>query len=496
MSDTRAVEDVVRAVPTAPASTSPADHVRHLQRLDEDCGAELVGAGASRQASDLWPFALKYGSAADGPLVVCRPATHDAARAVLRYASRHGLRLLPFGAGSNVVGAIDGGADVVLSLERLSGVRDLDTTSQTVTVGAGTNAAALEDELNRHGLTLGIYPQSLRISTIGGWVATRATGTLSARYGGIERSIVGVRGIFPDGSDFAVDPRVRPAGGMDLLSLLVGAEGSLAVVTEVSLLVRRQLSQQRVAAGFRSFEQGLDAQRELLQRELPIGLLRLYNESESDVVLPPELAGQGQFLLSVTVVAPDELLEASRRAVMDVLTVAGGRPLPDTAGDAWFAHRYDAETLMQDRNSERSRFFDTIEVGIPWSAAAACAGALEASLTPLATTFHMHSSHAYVNGTCLYMILDIHDPDPERLRARWDACWTTALATVQQHGGTVAHHHGVGTLRSAYYGDSVEGAVHRLVKSALDPHGTLYSRALQPPTAGVGGPARTGAVTA
>lgn len=455
------------------------DHAALLNSLDPAIAAEEVDSESTSIGSDLWPFALKYVRRQSGRLLVCRPATTEAVAAVLTYASGAGLTVLVVGGGSNVVGALDTEADILLSTERLVGVRDLDDVSQVVTVGAGTNAADLEAELNSRSLTLGIYPQSLRISTIGGWVATRATGTYSARYGGIEKSIVGAVAVAADGGIHRIAPRVRPGGGLDALSLLLGTEGSLAVITEVTLTARRVLDERRIAASFPTFAAGLRAQRELVQRELPIGLLRLYNERESDVILPAELAGTGVVLLSVTVTGEGDFLNAAEAIVVTTLAECGGSSLPSTAADSWFNHRYSAETLMQTRNEPQLTFFDTIEVSVPWSGAEGAAVELEATMPGHCTTFHMHSSHVYQTGTCLYMILYIDGVDESDLRAKWEACWSGAIDIVQRHGGAFGHHHGVGTLRAGYYAATADGRLHAALKSGLDPLGTLRARALE-----------------
>jgi alkyldihydroxyacetonephosphate synthase len=478
--------------PAAVASGAPAeaDRVLHegrgrlgdllgqLRAHGPGVGADLLDAGETDLGRDLWPYRLKFGGEPTGGALVCRPDTTEATSRILSFAAQAGLCVLPVGGGSNVVGALDGGGDLLLSTERLIGEPRLDPLSQIVTVGAGTRASDLEDMLNQRGFTTGIQPQSLRISTIGGWVSTRATGTCSARYGGVERAVVGLRAVGADGEGILIDPRVRPPGGLDLISLLLGTEGSLAVVTEVSLLVHRLQDERRLAVLFDTFAAGLQAQRELVQQEIPVGVVRLYNVAESDALLPGHLAGTGQALLSVTVMGTQDLLRTSVEAARTVMAKAGGHPLPDDAADGWFDHRFDAESLMQDRNAEPLSFFDTIEVSVPWSAAETCADELETRLSSLCTTFHMHSSHVYVTGTCLYMILYVDAATRAELQEKWSMCWGTALDVVERHQGSVGHHHGVGALRAGYYARTPDGRHHVLVKSALDTKGTLAARAL------------------
>ena len=439
---------------------------------------DIAGTLAEPQlgyARDQWPQAIKL-PPEDNVLVV-HPATTEAVSDIVRHAAQEGLRVVAYGAGSNVVGAIDGGADRVVSLENLAGMIKLDERSQTVTVGAGMLGGNLEDALNVRGFTLGHHPQSLRISTVGGWISTRATGTYSACYGGIERLVCGLRMVTADGEVLTVAPRVRPAGGLDLIALMTGSEGSLGIVTEVTMLIHRLPAERRVCASFADFASGLEAQRELIQRGLPIGLVRLYNEAESAAVT--EGSGEAlQCLLVVTTVGASNLIDAQEDAIAAVVTEMGGQPLTARVADHWFQTRFDAAGLMETRNAATGDMFDTIEVSLPWATAAACAEELEKVLGAASQPFFLHSSHIYLNGTCLYLMLYLHEADDVSVVRTCRRVWEQAMDIVEAHGGTVGHHHGIGAVRSQRYLATAEGQVHQRLKNALDPRGVLYARLL------------------
>ena len=440
---------------------------------------DVLVPGPGRYRRDLWPVGLKLGFdvAADGPPVV-RPRDTAAVSEVLAWASARGARVLARGAGTNVVGAIAGDPDLILSLERLAGLRALDVVSQLVVVGAGTLGGSLEQALNEEGLTLGHYPQSLDISTVGGWVSMRATGTYSARYGGIEQLVRGLTIVLPDGEVVEIAPRMRAAGGLDLLALACGTEGTLGVVTEVVLTVRRALPEQVICVGFPTLAAGLDAQRELVQQEVGCGLLRLYNEAETRTIVPSTITWRPGCLLIVNVVGREQLLGGQLEAVREITRACGGTELPRHAADGWFARRYHAAGLMEEANAPTGRGFDTIDASVPWSSALACALELERAFDGVSRPFFLHFSHAYTSGIGLYMMLHVERESDRAVVAALRAAWELGLGIVASHGGTIGHHHGIGTIRSPGYGTSPEGRLHSRIKAALDQRETLVSSLL------------------
>jgi alkyldihydroxyacetonephosphate synthase len=435
---------------------------------------------------DSWPASLKAGLAPASIAVLVRPRSTTQVAQVLQWASstRHSVEVA--GAGSNVVGALAGRADVVLALDRMTNLLELDPVSQVVRVEAGILGDALEHKLEARGYTLGHYPQSLNISTAGGWVSTRATGTYSARYGGIERLICGATFVTGDGRIHTISPRVRPTGGVDALSLICGAEGSLAVVTEVAFTMHRRLPERFVCVRFESFAEGLDAQRHLVQSGYPIALLRLYNEPESQAVLPPGHDPLAGCLLIASTVGPEELVERDADAIRDALCAHGGSVLPTSIASHWRGHRYAGRDLMTMRNAAPGVMFDTIEVSLPWATAAACAAELDERLRPVSSPFYLHSSHVYTTGTCLYMMLFLSEPSDAEVLTTWRGAWDVALEIVERHRGQVGHHHGIGAVRRDAYQASPDGKLHARIKNALDPFGTFQARLVDGATAARG----------
>ena len=427
----------------------------------------------ARPRLDEWPARLQgvVEPAGTTPPVVA-PADAEGVSAVVRWANDAGARVQPLGLGSNVVGAVDPEVDLLVSLERIADI-EVDDVDQTVSVGAGCDGLTLESALEQRGLTLGHYPQSLHVSTVGGWVATRATGTYSAYHGGIERLLVGVEYVDPRGEIVRVAPRPRASGGLDLLGLLCGSEGSLGIVTRAMLQVARRHAERRCCAAFGDLAAGLAAQRELSQSGLPLGLVRLYNAAESRHVAEPGALREDECLLVVTTLGAAPVADAAAGVAAEAIAAAGGRALAESAADPWFANRYAGFGFMAERNLDPTRIFDTIEVALPWSTAAACAAELEASLGELSRPLYLHFSHVYATGVCLYAILFAEGEDPAQAQARWTAAWAATLDIAARRGGTLAHHHGIGALRAKRYARTPEADLHRRIAAACDPRGVL-----------------------
>ena len=438
---------------------------------------EIVAVAARDEPADTWPLGLKRRPARAAPAAVVAAKSQETVSSVLRLAAAAGATVQVQGAGTNVVGCLDGTPDVVLRLamDRIVG---LDEASQVVTAQAGVTGGRLEGYLNERGFTLGHYPQSLDHSTVGGWVATRATGTASARFGGVERTVCGLEGVLPNGEAFRIPPRPRVPGGLDALQLVSGAEGSLAVITTVCLAVSRLVPEVRVNGVLPDFATGLEVQRELIQRSLPVGVARLLNPAETAAVLGAEPDPAGSCLLILSFLGEPPVADFGESAAVEVIAAAGGAVVSSDAADSWWDNRLAGPSLIEGLNRDIGAFFDTIELGVVWRSAAALADALQAEVGSLVDRLWMHSSHIYSNGIGLYLAFWIHSDDDDSACARGRAVWERALDLSDRHGGTIGHHHGIGAARSARYLRSAEGRIHLSIKRALDPGGVLAARLL------------------
>ena len=253
-------------------------------------GAELTDdpertAEASR---DWWPLAMTW--AVDGeiparaPLVV-RPNDEAQVAEILAACNEARVPVTAAAGRSGVLGGsvpVFGG--VLLDLCGLSGITDVDDTSLVVDVLCGTFGDRFEDELRReHSLTCGHWPQSMTLSTVGGWLACRGAGQFSTRYGKIEDMVVGLDVSLADGRRITTGGAPRQAMGPDLNQLFVGSEGTLGVITAARLRVHPSpTATERGAWSFPNFSEGLDFCRRILRTGARPAVLRLYDGVETD----------------------------------------------------------------------------------------------------------------------------------------------------------------------------------------------------------------------
>ncbi|MHB1968723.1 MAG: FAD-binding oxidoreductase [Acidimicrobiales bacterium] len=437
--------------------------------------AITVETGARQRAEharDWWPPSIPETSAGRvgrWPGAVARPRSSEEVAAVLAACARHHVALTPQGGRSGVVdGATPVTGGLALDLTALDRVLAIDPVSQLVRVEAGVFGPDLEAALEPHGLTTGHFPQSFEISTVGGWVSCRGAGQFSTRYGKVEQRVRGLRVALLDGRLVDLGGRgPHPATGPDLVGLFVGAEGTLGVITEVTLALTRRAGHRASAARlFDTFDEGLEACRRALQRGARPAVLRLYDEAESRRSFG--LEGCALIVLD----EGDEGLVQATLAIVDEECARAER-LDESVVATWLERRNDVSALASLWGA--GVVVDTIETVAPWRVLGPLAHSVRAALeaVPAMVLASVHQSHAYEDGACLYFTFAGRpDSDP---RAFHRAAWDAALDAIVAAGAAVSHHHGVGRQRVAHQ-VRTSAAAHELLvglKTLLDPEGLL-----------------------
>lgn len=457
---------------TEPVEVSP----EFVQRLRGVCATVSTDAAERAEASrDWWPLAMTW--ALDNEVgglagVVAAPSTasevadvvalcHEAAVPVTAAAGRSGV------CGSSI--PVFGG--VVLDLCGLTGIRSVDPESMILDVLPGTFGDRLEDELRRgHGLTLGHWPQSMTLSTVGGWLACRSAGQLSNRYGKIEDMVVGLDVVLADGRTITTGGAPRAAIGPDLNQVFVGSEGTLGIIVGARLrLHRAPEGDGRTAVGFSSFADGLDACRRILQRGARPAVLRLYDAVESDRNFS---TGDGHHVLLAMDEGDRGLVDATMAVVAE--ECADADPLDETLVDQWLGHRNDVSAL--EPLIAGGLVVDTMEISAPWAALSSIYDSTLAAMSAVDGTLAVsaHQSHAYTDGACLYFTFAGKPPEDAK-DAYYRAAWDAGTHAVLAGGGALSHHHGVGMNRDRFMTEALGSgfAVLADVKDALDPGGIL-----------------------
>lgn len=435
----------------------------------------------AEHARDWWPRSIPVvarGDVENWPSVVARPRTTTEVSAVLRVATEHRVPVTAQGGRSSVVGgAVPTPGAIALDLTGLDRIIDVDSESQTVRVEAGVVGPNLEAYLGHRGFTVGHFPQSFDLATVGGWIACRGAGQYSNLYGPVASMVRALTVVLANGNVVHLGRRgPHEALGPDLLQLFVGSEGTLGIITEATLVVRpRAPHEEHGAFLFSHFDEGMNACRRSVQRGARPAVLRLYDEIESRRHFDVDGCA-----LIVLVEGDSHLVSATVSIVDD--ECAGARRLPPTLVDHWLATRNDVTALAP--MWERGFVVDTIEVAGPWTVL----GGLHQRVTEALLTIDgmlsvsVHQSHAYLDGACLYFTFVARPTgDADDLYRR---AWDDAMCVVMALGAAISHHHGVGRARARFAAATLGSAfaVLESLKRELDPLNIL-----NPGVLGLGG---------
>ncbi|MEU8763301.1 FAD-binding oxidoreductase [Streptomyces sp. NPDC048659] len=440
---------------------------------------------------------IRAGEVTDIPAAVVLPGSHDEVLAVLRACAEHGLSAVPFGGGTSVVGGLTPAAGrpfVALDLRRLDRLLAVDEVSRTATLQPGLRGPRCEELLNAQGWTLGHFPQSFEWATVGGFAAARSSGQASAGYGRFDEMVLGLTVATPEGT-LETGRAPRSAAGPDLRQLVLGSEGALGVITAVTVRIR-PLPTTRVYEGWRfaSFDAGTAALRRLSQDGPRPTVLRLSDESETFIGLAqPDAIGSAELPPNpgCTAIVGFEGTEAEttarRAAVREVLLACDGEFIGEEPGEKWAHGRYDAPYL-RDALLDAGAFAETLETAAFWSAIpglyAGVRDALTRTLTEAGTPplVMCHISHTYENGASLYFT--VVSAQGEDAVAHWAPAKHAANDAILAAGGTISHHHGVGTDHRDWYAREIGPLGVRALqalKAELDPSGVLSPGVLIPP---------------
>jgi alkyldihydroxyacetonephosphate synthase len=476
------------------ALASPRVPERVLERLSAVIGTEhadtlheaRVRHMRGKSTPDL--LRLRRGDADGAPDVVLRPAAHDEILELLAICSEQQIAVVPFGGGTSVVGGLEPDVGTfagvaALDLRRMDALLELDEVSRLAVLQPGLRGPQAEELLARHGYTIGHFPQSFEYATVGGAAAARSSGQSSAGYGRFDELVMGLKLATPAGS-LSLGRAPKSAAGPDLRQLILGSEGALGVITELTVRVR-PVPECRVYEAWRlpSFLVGAGVVRRLAQDGPLPTVLRLSDEAETALNLarPGELgqARDGGCLALVGFEGSSEEVAMGREQAAAVLRDGGGEPGAPDAGETWARDRFRGP-YVRDALLDAGALVETLETATFWSSLGdlydAVASALRAALSAQGTppVIMCHISHVYPAGASLYYTIGcaaLEDPI-----AQWRTAKAAASDAIIAAGGSISHHHGVGRDHLAWYEREIgELGVRALaaVKGQLDPAGIL-----------------------
>ena len=429
---------------------------------------------------DSWSVSIKQkhqGKTELSPDLVFYPQSDQEISKILVWAKKSRIPVTPWGFGSSVTGAplpLSGG--VSLDMSHMDKIINLDQNNLHVTVEAGICGKELENYLNSKKLTLNHSPQSLHRSTPGGWFATRATGQFSSRYGGIENLILGINVVIPNGEIIKIKPAIRASMGPDLKEVFLGAEGAMGVVTQLTLKIfpfpEKQIFE---SICFDSVLTGIHTMQKIMQAGLRPFLMRFYDEDESIYVTKNEnFTGSIMFL---GFEGRGMVTKAEYETALEFCRDAGGLVLGPELAHNWMSRRFDYSTI-DNIISKPGGLAETLEVAHFWTDIYSTYQELKKTLVEYVDEVFGHFSHAYPQGTSLYMILlnkKESDKGPEVAEEKLRKIWNVVHEVTSRTGAMAAHHHGVGIARLPIIEKELGNGLVILqqIKKAMDPSNIL-----------------------
>jgi alkyldihydroxyacetonephosphate synthase len=447
----------------------------------------LLSDAATRQrAVASWsPLATKRrqaGVASPLPDAVAQPADTDEVAAVVRWANETHTRLLPVGGGSNTVGTsepTDGRPWVAVDLSRLRTV-EWDEESLLVHAGAGWPLGELERTLNGHDYTLGQYPGSLELLTVGGAIATDTVGMLAGKYGRFSDITRALTVVLPTGAVVQTSASLLGSAGFDLHRLLIGAEGQLGIVTQATLRLRPTPDARAWAVfTFKSFDDGIDALR-LVHRSdaAPSGVALLDFAAVSDWGFAAALSLPPRGALLMLCFEGDELVQTGHYQIAYAICEQVGGVRQDAEwGDRYTEDRRAKPGTDWAANGRPGSVADVFSVSAPYSLLKHVHATMRAALSPLATQLTTRIGWANAEGAALDIAFQAQTTDdPASGIALYTRILDTGFDACREAGGAIAHHGGIGTTRRDYFtrerGPEAVAA-WTAIRTALDPNGIL-----------------------
>ena len=429
------------------------------------------------------------------PAAVAMVQSTEHVAEVLAFADAHGVNVVPRTGGTATEGGLETRIpdSIVVDGSSMNRILSIDAYNMQATAQCGVPLQELEDRAREQGLTTGHSPQSKPVAHLGGLVATRSIGQFSTLYGGIEDMVVGLEAVFPGGEVARIKNVPRRAAGPDIRHIVIGNEGALCFITEVTVKLFPFLPENNVFLGWtlKSMKTGFEVLREVMVAGYKPSVARLYDPEDGGLHFSHFAATDDCVLLFMAEGAPG-IAKATAEGTAEIVarhpecTPVDGELIREWFEDlTWGPDKIsrEDERIRTTRNVNR-----TTEVSADWSS---INDIYEAALprirseVPDITILGGHSSHSYVNGTNMYFnyFYDLVDCDPEEEVTKYYLPIIGIICEeTLRRGGSIVHHHGIGKARAPWVRDEYGSSYFVLerLKQAFDPNGVMNKGTIIP----------------
>lgn len=470
----------------------------------------IASSGAFERASRCYGRAYRdivrgfSGDFASAPDVVLQPIDESQLEMAIDWAVSNDVALVPYGGGTSVVGGVEVterelySGVACLDLRGLDRVLEVDDISMSARIQAGATGPRLEEQLRMHGLTLRFFPQSFELSTLGGWIATRAGGHFATLWTHIDDLVQSTRMLSPRG---VFESRRLPASGAGPSPdrLVLGSEGTLGVITEAWMRIRpRPTWRANASVRFRSWNDVVVATRAIAQSGLHPSNCRVLDQREAFL---NRVATDGTHVLLLGFESGDHPVEPAMQRALEIALdhhgacpegptykkrAAGGesergtRAFGDDAAERWRQAFLDAPYIVNSMVS-LGVIADTFETATTWAGLDALHRNVISSVRETMQrvcgggVISCRFTHVYPDGCAPYFTFIAPAKRGWEL-SQWAEIKQSASDAVERNGGTITHHHAVGRTHKPWYErqrPEPYGDILRAVKATLDPTGVL-----------------------
>jgi alkyldihydroxyacetonephosphate synthase len=481
-----------------------ADHLRSDQLQTDANVRRRHGHGHTQE--DMW--AIKYGRLERVPDLVVQPETEEQVRILVYLAGVHRVCLIPYGAGTNVTHALrclrnEARAIVSVDMRRMNRVLWIDPENRMACVQAGANGREIDEQLGRHGFTLGHEPDSYEFSTMGGWVATHASGMKKNRYGNIEDILLGVSAVTADGVLSRAEAPPRESVGGDPARWMIGSEGRLGIVTSAVVKIFPLFEQQKYGSVlFRDFESGVGFLREVQQSGIMPASIRLMDNVQFQFgqALKPRKTGlavlksrlEKLLVLGVKGFDKDRMVACTllfegtaaeirqqERSVYAIASRHRGMKAGAENGRRGYQLTFTI-AYIRDFMLEHYVLAESFETSVTWSNVVPLVENVKQRLwqehtkrdLPGKPFISARVTQLYDTGVCVYFYFGYYHKGVDRASEIYAQIERAARDEILRSGGALSHHHGIGKLRQGFLPQVLSDTAlrwRREMKHALDP---------------------------
>jgi alkyldihydroxyacetonephosphate synthase len=454
-------------------------------------------------------YSIKYTKLGRIPDLVVYPETEAHVMSLVEAAKKHDVVLIPYGGGTNVTEALrcdsqESRTILSVDMKRMNRIRWIDRTNMMACIEAGAVGRHIMNALKKHRVTMGHEPDSVEFSTLGGWVATNASGMKKNRYGNIEDLVLDVSVVTAGGKLERTSASPRESVGLDLRRLMFGSEGTLGIITSAIVKIFPLPEVQEYGSVlFPSFEDGFKFMFDLAREATPPASVRLVDnlQFQFGLALKPkstsalaDLKSKAEkfFVTKIKGFAPDKMVAATivfegtradvDRQQRDLYRIAarqGGMKAGGENGRRGYQLTFSI-AYIRDFLMSYYIIAESFETSVPWSNALALCDNVKRRLTeeyqrrglpgkPFVTA---RITQVYPTGVCIYFYFGFYYkgiPNPQEVYLELE---NIGRDEILKSGGSLSHHHGVGKLRRAFLPRIMsETALQwkRELKKTLDP---------------------------